>query len=335
MARTISFTSHDAAQVRFGRSCLWEVLTSLRVLREPANHGLHLPWARQAGPRVAARLGHEAPVEMRTAFALLGDLVGSGVHGHYAPDLLTPPPTSLEPSIERELEALLGTPDDVVRHQLRHLRYRWTPSLQAMYDHPGVQLVALADVIDRYWHAALAPFWAPITAVAETEVFMRSQQQASAGTATLLNDLHDRVHWNGESLHVSGTACLGERDLDGGGLCLVPSIFVWPGVLVVADSHTAQLAYPCRGVGTVWEGGFPSPHALEHVLGRSKARLLASLDSPASTTDVAARVQLSVSATSEHLAALKAAGLLRTRRSGRSILHLRTAVANALLAGST
>lgn len=334
MARTIGFTSHDAARVRFSRSCLWEVLASVRVLREPANHSVHLPWVRQVRPRVASRLGPNAAPEARAAFALLGDLVGSGIHRHYSPDLLTPPPTSLEPSIETELDVLVRTPADMVRHQLSYLRGRWTPSLQAMYDDPENHLVALADVVDRYWHAALAPFWAPITAVAEAEVFMRGVQQAAAGTAVLLNDLHDRVRWNGASLEVSGTACLGERELDGGGLCLVPSVFVWPGVLVVADGHTAQLAYPCRGVGKVWEGGFPSRVALEQVLGRSKTRLLCALQAPASTTDAAARVQLSVSATSEHLTALQAAGLVRTRRSGRSILHLRTAVADALLAGS-
>ncbi len=84
----------------------------------------------------------------------------------------------------------------------------------------------------------------------------------------------------------------------------------------------------------MWEGAFASSQALEGVLGRSKARLLAALQTPASTTAAAARVQLSVSATSEHLTALRAAGLVQTQRSGRGVLHLRTATADALLAGA-
>ena len=168
--------------------------------------------------------------------------------------------------------------------------------------------------------------------MAEAEVFLRGQQQAADGTATLLNDLHDRVRWDGARLTVSGTTCLGAHDLEGGGLCLVPSVFVWPSVLVVADGHTAQLAFPCRGIGTLWEPGSATPRGLEGVLGRSKARLLAVLENPLSTTDAAARLALSVSATSEHLAALRAAGLVQTRRSGRRTLNVRTAVADALLA---
>jgi hypothetical protein len=334
MARTIGFTSSDTARVRFGRSCLWEVLASLRVLREPAHHGVHLPWVRLVRPRLAAELGAGAAPGLRAGFALLGDLVGSGNHGDYAPDLLTPPPTSLEPSIESELADLAGTPDDVVRRQLDLLRGRWNPALQAMWDDPAGHLGILTEVIGRYWRATLAPFWAPITAVAEAEVFLRGRQQAAHGLAVVLNDLHDRVGWDGANLEVSGTACWGRRELDGGGLCLVPSVFVWPGVLVVADGRIAQLAYPCRGAGTVWDGGFPASPALEQVLGRSKARLLAVLETPASTTDAAGRVRLSVSATSEHLTALSAAGLVRARRSGRSILHVRTAMADALLAGA-
>lgn len=334
MSRTIGFTSHDAARVRFGLSCLWEVLASVRVLREPANHSVHLPWVRQIRSTLEEKVSAAPASEVRTAFELLGDLVGSGVHRQYAPDLLTPPPTSLTPSIETELHTLIGTPDEVVREQLTHLKGRWTPSLQTMYDNPQDRLEALADVIARYWSVCLAPFWARITAVAEAEVFRRGQQQAVEGTTTVLNDLHDRVHWNGETLHVSGTACLGARDLNGGGLCLVPSVFVWPSVLVVADARTAQLAYPCGGVATVWEGGFPSRRALEQVLGRSKARLLVALHAPLSTTEAAARLELSASGTSEHLTALRAAGLVRAHRSGRTILNIRTPLADALITGS-
>ena len=231
------------------------------------------------------------------------------MRGHYAPDLLTPAPTSLEPSIETELQTLVATPPEVVRQQLAHLKGRWTPRLQELSDEPTRGLEALADVVALYWETCLAPYWSRITAVAEAEVFLRGQQQAAAGTAALLNDLHERVRWDGARLTVSGTACLGAHDLEGGGLCLVPSVFVWPSVLVVADGYTAQLAFPCRGIGTLWEPGFAAPRGLEGVLGRSKAGLLAVLENPLSTTDAAGRIALSVSATSEHLAALRAAGL--------------------------
>ncbi|GAB3748961.1 helix-turn-helix domain-containing protein [Microlunatus parietis] len=334
MSRTIGFTAQDAARVRFGRSCLWETVASIRVLRHPAGHGVHRPWVRRVRPELD-RLLARVPERTGAAFALLGDLVGSGALGHYMPDLLTPPPVSLEPSLAAELEQLAGTPAEVVRSQLAYLRDRWTPRLQAMADDPAGWLARLADVVASYWEVALAPDWSRVSAVADAEVFHRARQQAADGTSALLNDLHERVGWDGRQLTVSGTRCLGARDLEGGGLCLVPSVFVWPTVLVVADEQTAQLAFPCRGIGTLWEADESGPPgALEEVLGRSKARLLAVLQAPLSTTEAAARVELSVSTASEHLTALRAAGLVRTHRTGRRTLHVRTAAGDSLISAS-
>lgn len=315
--RTIEFGIGDATNVRFGASALWEVVTSLRVLRDPAHHPVHLPWVRRVRP---------------LDLPLLADLVGSSVQRHYMPDLLTPTPTSLTTSIDDDLDRLLSTPPAEVRAQLEHLRDRWTPRLQALHDDPS-RLSEVADQIARYWELCLAPYWARITAVNEAEVFDRGQQLAGEGTAAVLNDLHERVRWDGAELTVSGTRCFGAQALDGGGLCLVPSVFVWPSVLVVADDETAQLAYPARGVATVWEGGFPAAPALEGVLGRSKARLIAALHSPLSTTAVARELDLSVSSVSEHLTALRAAGLVTTHRAGRSTLNTRTPLGEALLTG--
>lgn len=315
--RTIEFGIGDVTNVRFGASAMWEVVTSLRVLRDPSHHPVHLPWVRRVPP---------------LDLPLLADLVGSSVQRHYMPDLLTPTPTSLTTSIDDDLERLLRTPPAEVRAQLEHLRGRWTPRLQALYDEPA-RLSDVADQLARYWELCLAPYWARITAVNEAEVFDRGQQLAGEGTAAVLNDLHQRVGWDGAELTVSGTRCFGAQALDGGGLCLVPSVFVWPSVLVVADEETAQLAYPPRGVATVWEGGFPAAPALEAVLGRSKARLIAALHSPLSTTAVARELDLSVSSASEHLTALRAAGLVTTRRAGRSTLNTRTPLGEALLTG--
>lgn len=322
MVRSLRFTSRDAANIRFGRSCLWEVLASLRVLRDPAHHSVHLPWVRRVAPRLAY------PPD---GFGLLRDLVGSGVRGDYAPDLLTPAPTSLDPSIEDELRVLRDTSPAVVGEQLDHLRGRWTSRLRAAAEDPERALEQVAEAVRWYWTAVLEPFWAQVTAVADAEVFRRGRQQAGHGTTVMLDDLHERIRWDGSTLTVAGTRCLGARDLEGGGLCLVPSAFVWPSVLVVVEGRTAQLAFPCRGVGTLWTPGFETPRALEQVLGRSKARLLALLDTPLSVSEAAARAGLSVSATSEHIAALRRAGLVRTRRDGRHGLTVRTSVADALL----
>jgi hypothetical protein len=88
VARTIGFSTDDTGRVRFGVSCMWEVLTSLRVLRESTQNAVHLWWTRRTMPVVR----REVP-----DLGLLADLVGSGVRGDYAPDFLTPLPGSLDP----------------------------------------------------------------------------------------------------------------------------------------------------------------------------------------------------------------------------------------------
>src|SRR4029453_846483 len=91
-----------------------------------------------------------------------------------------------------------------------------------------------------------------------------------------------------------------------------------------------QLAYPARGVATLWEQRRTAPDALGAVLGRGRTRLLAELGAPASTSDLARRTGMTAGGVSQHLTALRAAGLVAPRRQGRSVLNVRTALAEAL-----
>ncbi|WP_242432065.1 helix-turn-helix domain-containing protein [Streptomyces avermitilis] len=66
-------------------------------------------------------------------------------------------------------------------------------------------------------------------------------------------------------------------------------------------------------------------------MGRSRARLLAALETPASTTQLAKSLDMAVGAVGDHLTVLRRAGLLRRARSGRSVLYHRTALGDSLL----
>ncbi|MCA2229384.1 ArsR/SmtB family transcription factor [Nonomuraea aurantiaca] len=82
----------------------------------------------------------------------------------------------------------------------------------------------------------------------------------------------------------------------------------------------------------MWERGTaPSPDALAAVIGRSRALLLAELDTPASTTDLSRRTGLSPANVSEQLTLLLSAGLVTKHRVGRAMLYVRTPRAQALL----
>jgi DNA-binding transcriptional ArsR family regulator len=92
------------------------------------------------------------------------------------------------------------------------------------------------------------------------------------------------------------------------------------------------LVYPARGVGLLWEPTPDEPtEALAGLVGRRRAELLEALAAPASTTDLAARLEISPGGVSQHLSALRAAGLVAGQRQGRSVLYARTELAERLI----
>jgi DNA-binding transcriptional ArsR family regulator len=77
-----------------------------------------------------------------------------------------------------------------------------------------------------------------------------------------------------------------------------------------------------------------APDALAAVLGRGRAQLLTELAAPVSTTELARRTGMSAGGVSQHLTALRAAGLVTTRRQGRMLLSARTDLADALVSAA-
>jgi len=312
----IGLSAGAVARIRFAVSCLWEVVAAVRVLRDPGSHAVHLPWvARVVAPRDT----------------LLWDLVPR--EPAYLPDFLTPPPPGLTPALDAELALLKATPAATVREQLG-LYDGDTPRLRALHADPAAGLTRLAAEIGDFWRDALAPDWPRIQLLLDAEIFARARRLAEDGAAGLLNDLHERVRWEGDTLSVTKRYCTAEDVPDGTGLVLVPSVFVWPAVLSIFAGSVPQLAYPARGVATLWERRSESPDALGAVLGRGRTRLLVELGTPASTTDLAQRTGMTAGGVSQHLAALRAAGLVAAHRHGRRVLNVRTALAEALLSSA-
>ncbi|WP_020520989.1 ArsR/SmtB family transcription factor [Catelliglobosispora koreensis] len=315
---TIAFSAGDVARIRFGFSCLWEVAASIRVLRDPGDHAVHLPWVTRARQQLD---GQDLP--------LLDVLISSGKT--YMPDFLTPAPLTLVPDLDDELDVLLNTPEELVKADLEHMG---RPIPQIFLDDPRAGLAQVAAEIKTYWQLAIAAHWPRIRALLEAEVFYRARRLAEDGAEGLLNDLHQRVRWEEGTLSIAHRYCSGTTALEGAGLLLVPSAFVWPSVLSVSKAEQPQLAYPARGVATLWECPAEAPDALVAVIGKTRAQLLAALDAPVSTTDLARRTGLSAGGVSQQLNALRAAGLVTAHRSGHAVLNTRTAVAESLLAGA-
>ncbi|MER7278828.1 helix-turn-helix domain-containing protein [Dactylosporangium sp. NPDC000244] len=300
---SIGLSASAIARIRFAVSPLWETIASLRVLRDPGAHAIHLPWVSRVRGLDARGL------DLPGLAGLVPPAPG------YIPDFLTPTPPGPFPELDDELALLAATPAGVVRAQTG-----------SDLD-PGV----LAGRLREYFAAAIAPDWARIRVLLESEVYARARSLAADGVGGLLNDLHANVSFADGTLSVLQRWCAAGDVRDGGDLVLVPSVFVWPSVLTVFGER-AQLAYPPRGVGALWESrGDGSGGALGALVGRARARLLAELAVPASTSDLAGRTGLTPGGVSQHLAVLRAAGLVRAHRAGRAVINVRTEAAEVLI----
>jgi len=316
-----AFTVEDLARLRFAISPMWELITSLQMLQDAGRAAAHLPWVRAAMP-VAAEL------DLAVALRL------SPSKG-WMPDFLTPPPTTPIATLEDELETLRATPAETVRGDVGRLfKGRRAPAaLEPLMADPRRELKRLAGVLAEYWELTLEPHWPRIQALLEADLSHRARRLTERGAAGVFADLNDSIVWEEDMLVLRDSSCDTLRSLDGRGLVLVPSAFQWQRPSTIVDPPwQPTLLYPARGVGLLWEQqGVSASDQLAGVLGTTRAALLAALDAPRSTTALAAQIELTPGGVSQHLSALKEAGLVTGTRHGRSVLYVRTPLADRMV----
>ncbi|MFK8849164.1 DUF5937 family protein [Streptomyces sp. Ac-502] len=328
MPLDMRFGADDLLRIRFAISPLCETHEAVRTLLRTDRHGYHLPWLR----RMRAAL---AGLDL-SALRLLMPSPQPG----YTPDFLGPPPESSLAPFEEELARVRAT-DPAVAHAELAKSLACTPGAaesprgRAMLTDPTAAVRELADATERAWHALLAPDWPRLRALLEAEVAYRSRQLASDGLEKLFADLSPRITWSGGTLTVRTRAhFLQIQELDGRGVLLMPSVFVWPDVVSAYEPHwQPTVLYPARGIGGLWQEPEAGP-ALARLLGVNRAAVLVALDEPASTTALAQRLGLAPSSVSAQLSVLRGAGLLTSRRHGHEVLYERTPLGIALSAGS-
>ena len=309
MALALRFGPEDLLRCRFALSPLWETMNAIRTLAEPQRHGYHLPWLRRVQPELP-RLE-------------LAPLLAVQPHRGYTPDFLTPPPQSPLVTIDQELDRVRATPPGEVALELgRTLAEREgapPAALRALLANPAAAPELLSELLERCWRVLLAPYWERIRDLLDGDIAFRARRLADGGLERLFADLDPSIRFDGDTLE-------GHRDLAGEGLVLMPSAFIWPGVVLVLDlPWQPTLIYPARGIAGLWQApAAQPPAALGRLLGRTRAKLLLALAEPASTAVLARRFGQSPSGVSEHLSALRDAGLLSSYRVRHEVIYERT-----------
>lgn len=312
MELRLEYSAADLAHTRFALSPLWEAIASLRVLCFPAEHQVHSRWERAVRPRLAG-------LDLRPLTELITpELIAA---------FLCPPPVGHAPDLELELATLRAQPHDRVRAGLE--------AFGLHYPDPAGRLDELAGLVLAYWDIAVAPYWTRIRALLDGDVLHRARLMATGGARSLFDDLDPGITWQNDTLHVRRRRQRPtDARIEGQGMLLIPSVFAHPRVFsLTSPGWQPLLRYPVRGVATLWESREPAPPdaALAKVLGRSRALLLSLLDQPATTTALAARTGLTPGAVSQHLTAMRDAGLLSAHRLGKEVLYARTTPAHALI----
>lgn len=308
--------------VRFAVSPAWETQAAVQALADERARSYHEPWLM----RVRA---HAARLDLAP---LLAPLPRRG----YVPDFLTPPPRTPRPDLADQLAQIRATQPAHVARELRWCRETVHDQVQGrlltcLLTDPQGAADHLATRLRDAWTSLVAPFWVRIRSLLERDIEERSRVLARHGLRRVLNELHPKIHWTERGLYLADrsgrTVEIGER-----GFLLMPSAYLWPHIAAVVEQPwLPTIIYPATGITGLWQTPATPPDALSRLLGPARARVLACLDQPLSTTTLAAITGLSTAGVSAHLLTLRDSGLLSTTRHGHEVRYHRTELGVALL----
>ncbi|HVV76833.1 MAG TPA: winged helix-turn-helix domain-containing protein [Mycobacteriales bacterium] len=320
----LSLDVKDLASVRFGYSPIQETVQSMWALRNPERHPVHRKWRDKALPRLD-----------EFDWPLLNALIGPG---GWVPDFLTPYPETNVPRFDDEIATLGHTEPERVRRDIhasnigRDRRPRSLPKVLRGADHdPAGLRDAIADALASYWQILIAPHWPRLCDVLDGDIDYRSRILATAGAAELFDSLGSPLTWHDGRLELDARGLDAEAAVDGRGLMLTPSLFANSVNSMIDERLPPVLCYPARGRAELWSTSRPAGSDLAALLGATRAALLSGLDAPATTTQLALRLNLTPGGVSQHLKILHNSGLLRRTRTGRAVFYKRSEIADQLV----
>ncbi|MET9845658.1 helix-turn-helix domain-containing protein [Streptomyces ossamyceticus] len=303
---------------RFVVSPLAETFASLKRLH--AGTGTHpgeQAWLADHLPAYRAELARD-PV---TAL-----LVRAGLGEEWIADFLTPTPCEGETFAQEVARVRAVDPAAARAHLVLSLRGP-LPAALDRDDLPG----RAADLLTYVWEETVRPDWERRRRVLEADVLARTAQLGQSGWAAVLDALRPGMRWLGENRLQVNLHEYPPREISGARLVFVPVTPQRVGWVAWEEGERYAVVYPCSGV--LADGGGPAaaPAALGPLLGTARARVLALLDSPMSTTQLCAVTGRPLGSVGRHLKVLLDAGLVRRGRAGRSVLYTRTAAGEVLV----
>jgi DNA-binding transcriptional ArsR family regulator len=171
---------------------------------------------------------------------------------------------------------------------------------------------------------------AQLAADREAEVGRRAAELAASGLGAVLRGLHCSVRITEWGLEIDRPFTFTHRS-EGLGIVLVPSPFLVDEVRVgMQEGQPVRLLYP-TGNPVPGRPGDDDADPLARMLGGTRAAVLRALRTGCGTVTLSRRIGSSPSTASEHVAVLRAAGLVATARTGRGVRHWLTPLGAQML----
>jgi DNA-binding transcriptional ArsR family regulator len=322
----LRLSSLALSRSRFALSPLAETLASMIVL----DAAYCDPWLSSWHDRHhgAFRAALDADPFAKGMVGLLGST--KWLPGH----VVLPPTGGMRTTIDAELARVARVPDAEVRAELeKSVAHSWE-------DHDLGWLTGrdwaarTAELFRRAWAGHVAPDWPRRRALLERDVTYRAGLLAAYGWPRALERMSRHSAWVGTDAIRFSHRGAPDRVVGEEGMLFVPIAAVSRGTwLCEAPPASYALVYPARGSAATT----PRPaagRALERLIGTGRAAILHELERPATTSELAAHLGLSLGTVGGHLAVLRDAGLVTGTRVDRRVVYRRTGTGD-LLAGRT
>ncbi|MEU8468857.1 winged helix-turn-helix domain-containing protein [Streptomyces sp. NPDC029006] len=310
------------ARSRFVLSPFAETFASLRLLS--AGSGAHPgeeAWLRAHLPGYRARLAAD-PVTARLVPAALGT---SWIADFFCPTSCAG--ESFEETVARVRAAGAGEARADLRVSLRGR----LPAVLERDDLPERAGALLTYV----WEETVRPYWERRRRVLEADVVARTARVSQGGWAAVLDSLRPGMtRWLGESRFQVNLNAYPPREIAAGAELLFMPVTPETSWVSWEGRERYAVVYPCLGVLADDHRRRLVPAGLGALIGTARARVLALLATPMSTTQLVAVTGQGLGSVGRHLRILLDAGLVERQRAGRSVLYVRTTAGEVLMEAS-
>jgi DNA-binding transcriptional ArsR family regulator len=262
-----------------------------------------------------------------------------GLDGSHVPDFLTPAPAADELALDDELEIAAAAPVWRRARDSRHLEsfIGRSGTADGLVAGDGRAARRVVHAVTAFHRAAYGDSWGAVRGRLRAEADRRRRELDTHGVDHVLSTIHPSVRWRRPFLTMTDTSYDGDYERHGQGIVLVPALGRLRTVTTMINPwEPLTIGYPVRSAPWAPPAGVVASPQLTRLLGSTKARVLVAIASrpDLTTTQLAARLGISVASVSEHASVLREAGLITSARDRNAVRHGPTPLGSGLTRAS-